>query len=299
VSLSNEAENQLVSMYDTLTDKIRAEKQWNTIWEFSFNKDGNARLSMYYSAAAEYVDSSVVAELKNNGLIRDSKDVNQYILTAKGVYQAETILRIDTLTNILVAVDDRFFEPKVTKISEREKIILFSMMMMRCFSKEYCIDARKDKDTKDEWMQIFIESQNQLKKMKVIKVKTPLEKLGKKSDIEDPMSNIIRHTDALDKKVKMLYKKTGKNQYYLDMLYKDRTINVESLAFILDSIFEGSIGYAQINEIADFCRDALHVHGVRVFDYSEENFSTPDCDDAINNALVLLASRQTASSNQE
>ena len=280
------AESALSEAYDRLAADIRA-KGYGSIWEYAFNVKNNTRYTTLYSAAIS-LPSDISSELETVGFMRPSKDDGEYVITAKGIRHVEEVRGIDTLSLLIEEIDGRYFEIEVKKVSPREKIVLFSMVMVRSFSETCCVDARKDDSVKDRWMEIFIRAQEELKRVGAIDDRTSIEDLGKASDTEKPMSNIIRHTDGLDAKVKMLYRKTGRNQYYLDLANESGSIDVEKLAFILGIIFEGEIAYDRMGELVDFCNESSRMDSVFVYDVGDDEFSGSDHDDEIEEAFRMV-----------
>lgn len=264
-----------------------ASKGFESIWEYSLNVKNNTRYDTLYNTAAKFVPDEIAEELLIEKLIRPSKDVGDYIITAYGIKYVEELQGINTLNSLVSLIDDRYFTIETRDVTPREKIVLFSMVMIRCFAKECCIDARKDDSVKDYWMEIFVKAQDKLKEFDIIPKKTAIEDLGKGSDIEHPMSNIIRHTDALDAKVKMLFKKTGKNQYYLD-LSEENEIRMDDLIFILKVIFNNKLTSDSIDNIAEFCNDSARMDGLYVLDLDQKNFSNSDYDDVMYKAFKIL-----------
>ena len=281
--ISPDAESALHDAYDSLTAEVE-KKGFDSIWGYILNVKNNTRYTMFYSAAVR-IAGHVAEELVSEGLMRPSIDDGQYVLTASGIRHVEASDGVDTLEVLIGEIDSRFFEVDVKKLSSREKIVLFSMVMVRCFSEDCCIDAKKDEAVKRQWMDIFLRAEGELKRLGVIKGKTSIQNLGKKSDIEKPMSNIIRHTDAIDSKTKMMYKKTGRNQYYLDMLDDAGSIDVEKLSFIIGLIFEDKLTYDNISELVDFCNESSRMDSILVFDQEKQIFYGSDNDDLVEEAF--------------
>lgn len=291
-SLSPDATKVILSMYDNLVENIRKERKKMSVWEYIFNVKNNTRYDKLYSSAIGYLANSVVAELKSEQLIRDSKDVNMYILTARGVLFAETIQGIETSEILMKIIDERFFKIEYGKVSDRHKIILFSMLMIRCFSIECCIDAKKDSFVKDKWFDIFLKAEGKLKEFNVIDRSKSIADLGKKSGIEHPMSNLIRHTDDLSKKVKMLYdNSSGDNRYFLNILYPDGEVNPDNLEYMLEVIFEDKIDYSMIDDLSNFLNDSTRSEAIYVLDLNNKNFLDAHYDELFENALISIVEK--------
>ena len=146
------------------------------------------------------------------------------------------------------------------KLSFPEKIIIFSMICGRAFSNETQIDLM-DQALLDNWSKVLDISFTKLNSLGIIKLsKTNWEKTLYKKGTEHPVSVIIRHTDALPKKVNRIFKAPGKQKYYLEIM-DNNELNVDKLSHLFKKVFEDKMDLTNLDDIIGHCKDVFIKNG--------------------------------------
>ena len=230
------------------------------------------------------------------GYLIITKDNKKYILSGKGIWHIERDkIGIETLIDYL---DSKLFGGyrKKAKLAPREKVIILSFVAIGAFSKNQVIDLKTDDITKDKIKEILNSSLNFLKNHKLIKKSFTEENLYGKIGNEHPVSNVIRHTDALPKKTIGCYVALGDQKYYLN-LYDGEKFDCDKMAYLYWLLFEdhGLDLFTQflkfveeiydnysiyvfketpslsIFEIKDFLEDAFHKYSFKIDVWSKLN----------------------------
>jgi len=237
---------------------------------------------------------NIINKLQEKDLIRSADFPNEYVITAKGVWEIERNKEIITDDILIDFFDNRKFDffGKIKGLSDREKVILLSMIAARTFSKDSVVDLKKEKRIRDEWKNIVEDCYGKLKQINVITK-------GKKDDIfgearaDPPIVNLFRHTESLPRKTKNIFKSRGKNlTYYLD-LSKESEISKENLAFVFWLIFGDALtkdnnepSMSKIQEINQFLKEISTEKSVQLFDIENHKFSEVHYDDIIRDSLI-------------
>ena len=64
---------------------------------------------------------------------------------------------------------------------------------------------------------------------------------------------IIRHTDALPKKVNRIFKAPGDQKYYLDIM-EEGELNLEKLVYLFKKVFGEVMDLSNVDEIVEHCK---------------------------------------------
>ena len=131
------------------------------------------------------------------------QDVDYYVITVKGIWEIEKTEGIIDEKLLLDFIDNKWFvfEETTKLLSEKEKIILLSMLAARTFSKESPINLKLNKLAINTWKEILEKSFYFLKENEIIS-KIKHSELFKEGGNERIVSHIIRHTDILPKRTK-------------------------------------------------------------------------------------------------
>ena len=121
-----------------------------------------------------------------------------------------------------------------------------------------------------------------LKKYSIIKNLTE-KKLFNLEGNEHPVSDFIRHKEALVRKTNGLYRTLRDQKYCLDLMPNDH-FKVQELAYLLYLIFGTKLNN-QLQE--DYLKLSENIYQKSIFIHSSEDFSffKPKYDDVINSAL--------------
>lgn len=291
-----DSEYYLKRFYDKLYDNLLFENKLkkDSILLSFFDVKSNVRYRALEFAAIsnENIPELILSNLLKDNFIRPSDEINKYTITAKGVWVIERKNKNITEDSIVNQLDEKFFDVYLDnkKLSDREKVILFSMISARAFSEEAPIDLKKDEYALDAWKRILDNSYNKLHEIKIIKKMNEEELYGKQGN-EHNVSNLIRHTDSLPKKTKGLYKVKVPQKYYLD-IYSNNSLSKEKLEYLINIIFvtNKNMEIDNVDEINDFCLKIAYEEAHNIYDFKNHTFISPDYDDIVKDALkeVLL-----------
>jgi hypothetical protein len=232
-------------------------------------------------------------ELKNlklNKYVRNSDNSNNLSITGKGVFEIENQCNKISIEKLINCLDEKLFSlfTELEKnLSDKQKVILFSMISARSFSEDSAVDLQRNEKINETWGAIVDESFHFLKDIGIIKKLSEKELYGKKGN-EHPVSNVFRHTDQLPRLTGGIFTALGNQKYFLNV-YIDNSISKEGLLFILRKIFEGiSLDIVNIQKISDFCRDIAHTKDTMIFDPKKHIFSGHTYDYFIKDLLIQI-----------
>jgi len=226
-------------------------------------------------------------ELIRNELIREGVDEGCYHITAKGIWQIENEKVLST-NDLIEYIDNRNFVNRTLKkkMTNKEKVIILSFIIARAFSEEYSIKLKTGDYVLDACKNIIDFSNESLSKMKALSKLSRDALYGKKGN-EHMVSNLIRHTDSLPKKTKLIFKALGKQQYYLN-ISENGQINEERLKYLFDSIFEGvqAIEYAYVIDLYEELNHFTYDTAYRIYDNIKCSFLHPKYDEVIKRCFI-------------
>ena len=270
----------LQNFYDKLRNTLEKKKKLkhdSCLVSLTFGVKSNVRNDMIKNSSLDKNDivSSERSELIDLGFIREIENTGKFEITAKGIWNIEksTILDIDELISY---IDKERFFVKVEGMSDKEKIIIYSMICGRAFSNDSQIDLI-DQDLLKYWSKVLDESFRKLSEFGLIKTtKNNWEKSLYKKGTEHPVSVIIRHTDALPKKVNRIFKAPGDQKYYLDVMNGDKP-NLDSLAYLFKKVFGDTMDLTNVDEIIDHCKSVFVKNANFLYKHGSQ-FSHPKYD---------------------
>lgn len=231
------------------------------------------------------IPDSILKKLQSKGYIRQTDLANVYVLTARGVWEIEREKNVLNDDKIIKYFDKRKYDffGKIKALNEREKVILFSMIAARTFSKNSVVDLTKD-SCKKIWLDIVKESFNMLREIDILDKKKDKNILGN-AKAEYPIVNLFRHSDQLPIKTKNIFTSKGNLKYYLN-LYEDNSISRDNLAFLFWLIFEGKEpSLADMSKINHFLKNVSSDNSIYLFDLDDHEFSNVEYDNIIKDAI--------------
>jgi len=255
----------------------------------------NDRARVIKDSSTKYIHSEAPI-LKEYGLIKDSDEIDSYILTSKGIWYLEAKYE-DFTERFLNYIDARFFETtKRESISPRLKTALFSMATMRIFSINCTVDMRESANVKDEWWSILKKASEQLSKSGIVKEEEDLKNYKSKRESEHPALNIFRHSDKLPRATKGIFSKTGDLQYYLDVI---DTTNLdfpdpEKLAYILYQIFSEKLDSFLAEIMYEFMCSFCRREGIKIQESLKVSYFQPEYDNIIQMAFDIALENKDA-----
>jgi len=246
------------------------------------------------SISNEKIPQSILYELKRNSFIKDSSEINKSTLTVKGIWEIEKKEYKFAEQTLLDFIEQKYFHfiASGRGLNDKERIILFAMICARTFSEKSPINLKPNEFILDAWKKIIDSCNIQLYKYRIIKKMSQEQLYGKKGN-EHIISNLIRHTDSLPKKVRGIFTAPGKQNYYLNFDLNEKIL-LESLEFIIKTIFskKEEFSFDEINDLNQFCKDIAYNEAPHIFDMKEHKFASYKYDDiikeAMSNALFLI-----------
>ena len=239
------------------------------------------------SISEDKLDTIILNELLTANFIKCSDESQKYVITALGIWEIERELKGYTVESILAFLDKKYldFEETSKNLTDKERVILFSMFCARTFSENSTIDLKKNEFILNAWERIIENCKDELYKLKIIKKINKEELFGKKGN-EHIVSHLIRHTDSLPKKVGGIYRAPGKQKYFL-ALYKENSLQMDSLESLIGLIFNSKdkIPIEEINEIFKFANEIAYTEAPHIFDSDSHIFASTEFDDKIKNAI--------------
>lgn len=280
----------LNKFYSALYDNLeRDRKLKNNSIIISFLKINNTPRYKFLresSKSSAKVPTDILNSLLSEELIQSTDEIDTYTITAKGIWTVEKEKGILNEEFLISYINKEYFSvgENIKPLTEKEKVILFSMIATRTFSETSSIDLKKDTSVLDTWKEILDISCEKLWLMEIISKKTK-EDLYSKSGNEHVVSSLFRHNNFLAPKIKKLYYSPGKQKYYLD-LYNGSQISQEKLSYLFWQIFNGNLSKESINDITNFCNEISNKMSIFVFDINNHIFSMPKYDVIIRDCLV-------------
>ena len=278
----------LSKYYEKARQKYLLEKQKNvtSILIGFLETKNNIRYNILNSASRkeDKISMGTITNLLKQGLIRRADKINNYVITAKGIWLMEKENDDINLEKLIDFLDKKYFNlfGGNKSLSDKEKIMLLFMIISRSFSEKTPIDLKKENRTKDTIETIIIQSHHLLKDNNILKSLAEKDLLNRKGN-EHPVSDFIRHREALVRKTNSLYKTLRDQKYCLD-LYIDGNFKVEELAYLLWLIFNTNMNI-QIQE--EFLKFSENIYQKSIFLYNTKEFTffQPKYDDEIKKAF--------------
>lgn len=278
----------LNEQYDRLVEEIGEDKLSNNSVLFYFISPftESQRHIALSATSTKYIDPVTVNNLCSRGLMRETDTPGMYTLTAKGVFFVEEKRSKSAVDVLINQIDSKYFSVfGIKTLQPRRKIILLSMIAIRCFDKESSINMRDDARIKDAWWKIFNDMSDFLVNNGVIQEKNSLKNYKSSSKIEHPASNLIRHTDGLLKDTRGIYNnQEKKNTYYLDIC-RDGEISVDRLRYLIQRIFEDRLTDANVKSISSNIIEYPRLHGLDVLSSLKRDYHSTKYDEMIYEAF--------------
>jgi hypothetical protein len=145
------------------------------------------------------------------------------------------------------------------------------MIAARTFSDKSPVDLKKDVYCMNSWKKILDTTCDLLIKLKIIKKLDSTTLYGKEGN-EHPVSNLIRHTDALPKKTRGIYKAIRDQKYFLD-IYQNDEISTEKLSYLFNLILGNSLELNQVEDILPFLNKIAYGSDIYLFEADQHIFS--------------------------
>ncbi len=281
-------------LYFNLIKKYKKEKHPSLlIWFLDIKSNDRLRLIKDSHINKFKIHKEVFKNLIDENLIKETDILSEYVLTAKGIWEYENSKGTISKESLLEYLDEKYFKTfksREKKITDKQKVILLTMIAARTFSRDSLMDLKMVDSALDAWKDIATQAYDLLLVMGFIK-DMKKEDLFYKKEIkgnEKEISHLFRHCDEIPKITKGVFKAIGKQKYFLD-LYKNNKINVEDLKFIFKKIIiDKKLTIPEVDKITEFCNRIATEKNVFIFDIKNHIFHNPKYDYLIRDALITL-----------
>ena len=207
-------------------------------------------------------------------------------LTSFGIWQAENILNVIDAKELLGFIDNKWFNCFTDfnrPLSDKEKVILFTLLAVRAFSKNSAVEL-KNENCHDGWVKALRLSFDFLHKNQIISDKNLLSSMAEETKSLQPVIHFFRYSEYLPKQTNGIFIAKGTNSYYLD-LYKHGKVDVQSLIFLFEIIFQDKMDFVLMDKINEHCQKTSYDISIKVFTLDKHIFSTPDYDNLVKKSL--------------
>jgi len=252
---------QIRKLYNPLKEKIGVKK--SSVFLKLITKRKNKIRDFVSSAGitSSLIDKRLCKELEEEGfIVKHPNDFHIYCLTASGLWNYEKSREIVNLESLLKEFDSEYFNTTTNPISNTGKIILFSLLFNRNFSKKCTISMESDHINSHYnivWLNFTILAKDILLKAKIIseKKKYAFETNNNKTYLMQRDNNLVEQTNGL-------YQRLGK-VHFLNVTDKQGNINARKLQALFKLIITEnfkSVEQIQIikNAIKTFARNQRH-----------------------------------------
>jgi hypothetical protein len=188
-------------------------------------------------------------------------------------------------------INDKYFtfEKRSNNLSDKEKIVILLFLSLRAFSQESCIDLKQGDTVLVTIQEAAIKCFRFLTDLGKINLINEEEVFDKKGN-EHPMSNLIRHTDALPRKTKGMYTTLGQQRYYLDVSM-NRELYPHKIAFLISALLDNKNLPNDNLKLAEFMESVNLDCSIFIYSAAVSSFSSPTYDTPIREAVSEAASR--------
>lgn len=258
-------------------------------------KSANKRMSVLLSAAVPFtsLDIRSAEELLKLGYMQYVDQKTNVTLTSSGIWEVENNLKLINHQLLIDFVEKKWFNCFANahqSLTEKEKVILFSTIAARAFSRDSAVNLKFNEKIHNGWRAIVELVITFLFENKIIlsdtQLKESLFKGAKKGTSLHPIIHCFRYSEYLRPKTNGLYI-AEKLTYYLN-LYKNGEIKQADLVFLFELVFENKLDHKLMDKVYKFCCDVSYNNSVQVFSLDKHIFATPSYDEIVQNALRSL-----------
>ena len=285
------------SLYNNiLKNKSKIDNKSILISFFSFKSNVRYKLLSDSSISSYKIPKDILDELINRNLIRATDTLDNYTITANGIWEIENIDGKLDLISFLNNIDQKYFKDVYLEsnkpLTEKQKVIIFSMIAARAFSEKSTVVLRINEEITNAWKEITDQAYYKLKDLGIISdLKNELndkKSLYGNSRADSPVSNLYRHTEKLQKITKGIFKAAGEQKYFLDLSSNDPDMFKERLKYLFELVIGTSqVSYSDIDEMYNFCCEIANTKNIYVFDPIEHIFSKSKYDEIMRDVLLF------------
>lgn len=281
----------LDALYNRIKDSMISDKKYvdDSIILSFLNVKSNARLNYLRDGSCDAgAFGDDLSYLIDEGYVTPSSEPRRYCLSAKYVWDRER----DVLMNgegLLNYLETKVFlaDKKNKKLSERHKVIVLFMIICRMVDPNTQLNLKENDAILDRCEELLLDSYDILLDLKVI-VKLRREDLFGAHGNEHKVSNLLRHTDAINKSG-VPFRAPGKQTYYLDIA-ENGIISKQSLKLSLQKVLEcdRQLTLKETDCLYDRMSDLSNTKAIYINEQEENAYLNIDCDKAVKETLDYL-----------
>lgn len=278
------------SMYTKLRTIVPDKLENDSVFLTLIRKDNTPVLKLLNDAAvrSSEIPYSIAEDLKDNGYIEDGIVEGTFVISARGLWDIEKKKGLLSEHQLVEYFQEKKFDNKFidSKLNDIEKVLIFSMISVRAFSEDSCVNLMGDRQENvlNGWEQIIASSADFLSATKIIN--TIGDKILVKKGNEHPVNFLFQHTDRLPKKTRFFYQSIGRQRRYFLDISESGNISKTKLTYLLTQVFEKKMDYDNIQITIDHCKCIAYDYSVSVFSSKNHNFADPECDRVIEDAIT-------------
>lgn len=261
------------------------------------SKTKRMRILQKAAVPALNLNSNHLEQLINQKYVEYIDKKRNICLTSFGIWYVEKILDIIDTKELIGFINDKWFNCFADfnrPLSDKEKVILFTLLSVRAFSKNSAVELNNE-NCHDGWAKALNLSFDFLHKNQIISDENLLSSMTKESKSLQPIIHFFRYSEYLPKQTNGIFIARGNNSYYLN-LCKPEKLDVQSLIFLFEIIFQDNMDFVLMDKINEHCQKTSYDISVKIFKLDTHIFSTPDYDNLIKQALRKIIVSPTSKS---
>jgi len=238
-------------------------------------------------------DESSFIALINKSFLREGEKSGEYIITSKGIWEYEKIIKKSGLKHIFNFIDKKYysslFKGQDKPFNAKEKVVIFGMIAVRSLSKGQNIDLSDEMNLSNYWTKIFNKSKEILLKLGVIK-QSDYDIFWKErdDDVIGAVQYLMSHINELPGKTKNIYHNPGKRKYFLD-IPKNHDLIKSNLKFLLQKVLNGNeINESDKSEILEFFKNMSFDYSIYIFEEKDDFYFNSDFYELLENLILFL-----------
>lgn len=230
------------------------------------------------------IPRNMLQSLLDKEYIKPYEKFNSFIITSKGVWIMEKNRNVLDETILLSFLNNEYFSKTVKdeNLNDKEKVILFAMILGRSFSKESAVSLKYSDSIIDKWLEILEKSYSLLKDINIITYKKERVFTGTKN--VDIVSSMFRHNNDMMEKTLGIYNFTRNQEYFFNVL-KNNYFDDEKLSYLFYKLFQGKLNSDQIKTINELCNNVSRNYSIFLYDVASHVFALPEYDLKIKDCL--------------
>jgi hypothetical protein len=261
------------------------------------SKTKRMRILQKSAVPALSLNNNHLEQLINQKYVEYIDKKKNICLTSFGIWYVENILDVIDTKELIDFINDKWFNCFANfnrPLSDKEKVILFTLLSVRAFSKNFAVELN-NANCHDGWAKALNSSFDFLYRNQIISDKNLLLSMTGKTKSLQPVIHFFRYSEYLPKQTNGIFIARGSNSYYLD-LYKHEKLDVQSLIFLFEIIFQDKMDFVLMDKLNEHCQKTSYDISVKVFTLDKHVFSTPDYDNLVKQALRRIVVSPTLKS---